>query len=458
VGKTWDLHVTRVLETTQEENLRMIADSIKFLKLHGLKVLFDAEHFFDGYRSDRRYALATLEKAAKAGADCLVLCDTNGGALPGDIFAVVEVVREKIPSVALGIHTHNDSELAVANTLAAVQAGCIHVQGTINGYGERCGNANLCSIIPALQFKMGIETLPPDKMARLVEVSRYISELANMSPNTHQPYTGANAFTHKAGMHVSGVSKWEESYQHIDPRVVGNRSGALVSELSGASNIIYKAKERGLEVALEGEKARHIVEQIKWLESRGFQYEGAEASFELIVLRAQPDYHSPFELIDLLVLVEKHRRVPTTNAPSEATPSATTASPDEMLSEATVKVRVLDNVVHTVAEGNGPVNALDQALRKALVEYYPSVAEVELVDYKVRILDESAGTESFVRVLIESGSGEERWRTVGSSTNIIDASWLALADSLEYWLIKQGKDAKQAAKAPEGQDPVVASG
>jgi 2-isopropylmalate synthase len=447
VGKSWDLQVTRVLETTQDENLKMITDSIRFLKLHGLSVFFDAEHFFDGYKSDRSYTLSTLEKAAKAGAEVLVLCDTNGGALPHEVSKAVEATRKKLPDVILGIHAHNDSDLAVANSLAAVQAGVTHVQGTINGYGERCGNANLCSIIPALQLKMGIEVLHPDKMARLTEASRYVSELANLSPDTHQPYTGASAFTHKAGMHASGVAKWEESYQHVDPKVIGNRSGVLVSELSGASNILYKARERDLNVALEGERARQIVEQIKSLESRGFQYEGAEASFELIVLRTQPDYERPFELVDFLVLVETRRRTPTIDLPPGMEGSAT-VSPEDMLSEAAVKVKIEDKVIHTVAEGNGPVNALDAALRKALMEFYPTIAQVELVDYKVRILEESAGTESQVRVLIESGDGRERWRTVGSSTNIIEASWLALADSLEYWLVRRYRDALSKADEP----------
>jgi 2-isopropylmalate synthase len=422
VGKSSDLQVTRLLGTSLEENLKMIADSIRFLKLSGIRVFFDAEHFFDGYKSDARYALTTLEAAAKAGAEVVVLCDTNGGTLPHEVARVVGEIGKRL-SIPLGIHAHNDAELAVANTLAAVQAGVAQVQGTINGYGERCGNANLCSLIPSLQLKLGIECLNSSQLAKLTEVSHYVSELANLSPNTHQPYTGASAFAHKGGLHASGVTRWEGSYQHIDPELVGNRSEVLVSELSGVSSVIYKAKEENL--PLEREKARQILEQIKLLESHGFQYEEAEASFELLVRRAQSDYRPPFELVNFMVVIERRRR-----------PSA---GGEELLSEATIKVKVGDQVIHTAAEGNGPVNALDKALRKALVEFYPNLAKVKLIDYKVRILEESAGTESQTRVLIESSDGKQEWRTVGSSTNIIEASWLALADSLEFWLVRTGQ-------------------
>lgn len=422
VGKSWDLHVTRLLETTLEENLHMIADSIRYLKGMGRTVFYDAEHFFDGYKARPEYAIQTIKVAAEAGADCVILCDTNGGALPKEVAAAVAAAKEAC-SAPLGIHAHNDGELAVANTLVAVRAGVVQVQGTINGYGERCGNANLCSIIPTLKLKMGVDCISGEQLAKLSEIARYVSELANMSPNPHSPYVGASAFTHKAGLHVSGMMKAEESYQHIDPALVGNRKRVLVSELSGKSNVIYKARERGLDVALQGEQARKIVEHIKFLESRGFQYDGAEASFDLLVLRAQPDYQPPFELVDFLVIVERRRRAPTIG------------NGEEILSEATVKVRVGGEMIHTAAEGNGPVNALDAALRKALLQFYPSLAAVKLVDYKVRILDETAGTGAQVRVLIESTDGEHEWRTVGSSTNIIEASWLALADSLEYWLL-----------------------
>jgi len=424
VGKSSDLQVIQVLETTLEENLSMVADSIRYLKAKGLTVFFDAEHFFDGFKADSSYPLRVLEVAADAGADCLVLCDTNGGVLPSEIMVAVEEVKG-LTSVPLGIHAHNDGELAVANTLAAVQAGVIQVQGTINGYGERCGNANLCSVIPDLKLKMDIDCVTDEQLSKLTEVSRFVSEAANLIPDAFSPYVGSSAFSHKGGLHVSGLRKWAESYQHIDPAQVGNHPRVLVSELSGKENIIYKARELGLDLPPKGKEAQKLLEQIKLLESRGFQYENAEASFELLAHRAQPGYQPPFELVDFMVVVERRRRPPTRK------------SLEEMLSEAMVKVKVGKEIMHTAAEGNGPVNALDQALRKALLKFYPSLAHVRLVDYKVRILEESVGTESQVRVLIESSDGVDEWRTVGSSTNIIEASWLALADSLEYWLLKQ---------------------
>jgi len=423
VGKSSELQVTQVLETTLEENLSMIADSICYLKSKGLTVFFDAEHFFDGFKANSGYARRVLQVAAEAGADCLILCDTNGGTMPDEITAAINAVKKQT-TVPLGIHAHNDGELAVANTLVAVQAGASQVQGTINGYGERCGNTNLCSIIPALKLKMGIDCVTNAQLAKLTEVSHYVSEVANLVPDAFLPYVGSNAFTHKAGLHVSGLVKWIDSYQHIDPSQVGNRPRVLVSELSGKRNILYKAKELGLDLPLQGKEIQKLLEQVKLLESRGFQYENAEASFELLLHRAKPDYKPPFELVDFMVVVEKRRRPPAQK------------NLEEMLSEAVVKVRVGDEVMHTAAEGNGPVNALDQALRKALLRFYPSLAQVRLVDYKVRILEESAGTGSQVRVLIESSDGVGEWRTVGSSTNIIEASWLALADSLEYWLLK----------------------
>jgi 2-isopropylmalate synthase len=307
-----------------------------------------------------------------------------------------------------------------------VSVGVSQVQGTINGYGERCGNANLCSVIPGLKIKMGIDSITDEQMARLTEVAHYVSEVANLAPDTALPYVGSSAFSHKGGFHVSGLTKWAESYHHIDPRQVGNQPKIVVSELSGKRNIVYKARERGLELPAKEEAVRRLLDQVKLLESQGFQYENAEASFELLVKRSRSDYRPPFELVDFMVVVEKRRRPPTRD------------HLEEMLSEATVKVRVGTEVMHTAAEGNGPVNALDHALRKALLQFYPTLAVVKLVDYKVRILEESIGTESQVRVLIESSDGTDEWRTVGSSTNIIEASWLALADSLEYWLLKQG--------------------
>jgi 2-isopropylmalate synthase len=428
VGKAWDKQVTRVLETTLEENLSMITDSISYLRAQGLRVFFDAEHFFDGYKDNPEYALQVVVTAAKAGAECVVLCDTNGGSLSRQITEAIKAVQKASP-VALGIHTHNDAELAVANSLAAVETGVIQVQGTMNGYGERCGNANLCSIIPTLKLKMDIDCVTDQQLSKLSDVSRYISELANMPHYDRLPYVGDDAFTHKGGIHVSGLIKWEDSYQHINPNLVGSRPHVVVSELAGKGSIIFKAKERGIPVP-KGKEIEKVLEQIKLLEKQGFQYDVAEASFDLLLRRAQPDYQPPFELVDFIIVVEKRRRPPTRG------------SQEEPLSEATIKVKVDNKVVHTAAEGDGPVNALDQALRKALLQFYPHLTDVKLIDYKVRILEETAGTASQVRVLIESSDGRENWRTVGSSTNIIEASWLALADSIEYWLTKQAEKAK----------------
>jgi len=424
VGKSSDLQVSRVLKATLEENLDMIADSIQFLKVQGMTVFLDAEHFFDGYKSNPAYALKTLEVAAGAGADCLVLCDTNGGALPDEITRAVKKAAGA-SAVPLGIHCHNDGGLAVANTLAAVQAGAIQVQGTINGYGERCGNANLSTIIPALKLKMGIDCVSSQQLARLTEVSRFVSEAANQVPDPFSPYVGSSAFSHKAGYHMDGITKWPDAYQHIDPASVGNRQRTVVSDQSGKRNIIYKAKELGIDLASKAKETQELLQRIKLLESRGFQYDNAEASFELLLHRAGLEYRPPFELVDFMVVVESRRRPTTRKVKSE------------MLSEAIVKVKVGEEIIHTAAEGDGPVNALDLALRKALLQFYPSVSQVKLVDYKVRILEESVGTESQVRVLIESSDGTNLWRTVGGSTNIIEASWLALADGLEYWLVWQ---------------------
>ncbi len=422
VGKSWDRQVTQVLETTLEDNLDMITDSIGYLKSKGLRIFFDAEHFFDGYRANPEYSLEVIKRAAKAGAECVIPCDTNGGSLPQQIAEGIKAVR-KVTSVPLGIHAHNDAELAVANSLAAVQAGAGQIQGTINGYGERCGNANLCSVIPTLKLKMGLDCVTDEQLTRLSDISRYVSEIANLPPYSWLPYVGANAFAHKAGLHVSGLAKWEASYQHVAPELVGNRPHVTVSELSGKSNIVYKAKERRLPIP-KGSEIKKVLEQIKTLENQGFQYDSAEASFDLLLRRAQADYQPPFELVDFMVLVERRRRPPSSG------------NQEEPLSEAMVKVKVDDRIVHTAAEGDGPVNALDQALRKALTQFYPDLAAVTLTDYKVRILEETAGTASQVRVLIDSSDGQEHWRTVGSSTNIIEASWLALADSIEYWLLK----------------------
>ncbi len=427
VGKTWDKQVKQVLETSLENNLAVINESILYLKSKGLTVFFDAEHFFDGFKSNPKYAVEALLAASKGGADGLVLCDTNGGTLPSETASIISSVCKKV-KCPVGIHAHNDSEMAVAVTLAAVENGANHVEGTVNGYGERCGNANLCSIIPALQLKLGIKCITAKQLARITEVSRFVAEVANLPLMSNLPYVGSNAFLHKAGLHVSAISKWRESYQHVDPEAVGNNPKVVVSELSGKSNIFFKAKELGVPLPPQGKEARQILEQIKQLENRGFQYEDADASFELLLRRSQPGYKPPFTLVDYMVVVERHRRLP-----------AAYDIGAQFLAEATIKVKVDNKLMHTASEGNGPVNALDRALRKALLEFYPGLAKVDLLDYKVRILEGNSGTDSLVRVLIESGNGKVQWRTVGSSTNIIEASWLALFDSMEYFLVKLDK-------------------
>jgi 2-isopropylmalate synthase len=420
VGKADIRHVLHVLETTAEENLAMIADSVRYLKGHGLTVFFDAEHFFDGFFADKDYALQCLKVAAQAGADCVVLCDTNGGTITSRLQQVVATVVGEV-DVPVGIHAHNGADLAVANTLAAVEAGAVHVQGAINGYGDMCGNANMISIIANLKLKMGLDVVTDEQLRKLTEVSRFVSEVANLPPNPRQPYVGSAAFAHKAGLHAAGVARAPWSYQHVDPALVGNETRFLVSELSGSHGLLAKLRERGIEV--DREEARKILEQVKLMESRGYQYEGAEASLELLVRRSRPGYQPPFELEDFMVVERRH------HGPGDR----------EMLSEAMVKVRVEDEVIHTAAEGNGPVNALDAAVRKALLQFYPSLEAVRLVDYKVRIINSARGTGASVRVLIESTDGEHVWTTVGASTDIIEASWLALADSLEYWLVTRGQ-------------------
>jgi 2-isopropylmalate synthase len=427
VGKGSDLHVINVLKTTLEENMLMITDSIEYLKSKGMQVFWDVEHYFDGFKHNPEYSLKLLEAAAKAGVDALVLCDTNGGALMDDVTKAVKAAL-KVTKVPLGIHCHNDDGLAAANTLAAVKAGVTQVQGTINGLGERTGNADLCTIIPSLKLKMGIDCINDKQLASLTEVAHYISELANIAPDPFAPYVGNSAFSHKAGYHMDGVTKWPDAYQHIDPAKVGNKLRTVVSDQSGKGNIILKAKELG--VALdESDKAavKTLTDKVKHLESLGFQYDNAEASFELLLHKAKPEYKPPFELVDFMVVVESRRR-PSTRKDS-----------GQMLSEAMVKVKVDGEICHTAAEGDGPVNALDLALRKSLLQYYPNLQKVKLIDYKVRILEESTGTESQVRVLIESTDGVKSWRTVGGSTNLIEASWLALADGLEWWLLKNKK-------------------
>jgi 2-isopropylmalate synthase len=415
VGKSWDFHVTAALETTCDENLAMIEDTIAWLRPKMDEVLFDAEHFFDGFRANRAYALATLKAAERAGAHWLVLCDTNGGTLPAALVEILREVRQAV-STPLGIHVHNDAECAVANSLAAVAEGVGQVQGTMNGFGERCGNANLVSIIPSLVLKLGFDCIPENNLRELRDVSRFVSELANRQPWDAQPYVGDSAFAHKGGMHVSAVLKHANTYEHVDPAAVGNHRRVLISELAGKSNVLWKAREYGIDLDQETPETRRILERLKQLEDEGFQFEGAEASFELLMERALGRHRPYFELDAYRVIVEEE------------------SGDGEPVAEATVRVRVKGILEHTAAAGNGPVNALDHALRKALEEFYPNLREMRLLDYKVRILDESKGTAAKTRVLITSGDSRETWGTVGVADNIIEASWRALVDSVEYKL------------------------
>jgi 2-isopropylmalate synthase len=416
-GKSWDFHVTSAIGTTLEENLAMIGDSVAYLLKHFEEVIYDAEHFFDGFKRNPEYALRTLRTAEGAGAHCIVLCDTNGGSLPHEIVDMIRRVKAALrPETPLGIHAHNDAECGVANSLAAVGEGIGHVQGTINGYGERCGNANLVSIIPNLMLKMGLPCIPEQNLQELRDVSRFVSELANRKPWPSQPYVGDSAFAHKGGIHVSAVLKHPETYEHTDPERVGNHRRVLVSELAGQSNILWKAREYGIDLDKNTPDARRILEMLKRLEDEGFQFEGAEASFELLMERALGNHRPYFDLDGYRVIVEEDN------------------GDEEPVAEATVRLKVKGIPEHTAASGNGPVNALDHALRKALEDFYPKLEEMVLLDYKVRILDESKGTGAKTRVLITSGDGDETWGTVGVADNIIEASWRALVDSIEYKL------------------------
>jgi 2-isopropylmalate synthase len=425
VGKASDWQVRTILETSLEENLNMVTESIAFLRSQGRRVILDAEHFFDGFKANPDYAIAVAKAATVAGAEYVVLCDTNGGTLPTDVYDITKRLRQEV-DVALGIHCHNDAEVAVANSLAAIQAGASQVQGTINGYGERCGNTNLISIIGNLKLKMGVDAVTDEQLQHLTEAHRFVSEVVNMPLNHYQAYVGESAFSHKGGLHASAMAKDEDSYQHIDPERVGNTKRIVISELSGRGNIAIKLEEHGLSAQLPKERMGDLLTQLKELESQGFQFEGAEASFDLLVRRAMPNYQPPFELVDFMVVMEKHRR------------QGDGAGDGESLSEAMVKVRVEGKVMHTVAEGNGPVNALDGALRKGLLQFYPQLEAIQLTDYKVRVVDQGeGGTGSVVRVLVESTDGIQRWSTVGASRNIIEASWQALTDSMEYALLRR---------------------
>jgi 2-isopropylmalate synthase len=416
-GKTWDLHVRVALGISLKENLDLIRESVAFLKSKGKEVLYDAEHFFDGFKANADYALATLRAADEAGAAMIVLCDTNGGTLTADIRERFEAASKQVKT-PLGIHTHNDCEMAVANAIAAVQSGAVQVQGTINGYGERCGNANLCSVIPNLELKLGMHTIGRESLKHLTEVSRYVSELANMHHRQDLPYVGKSAFAHKAGIHVSAVMKEASAYEHEDPALVGNERRVLVSELSGKSNVIYKAEELGLKIDKSSSDAKVVVEKLKEMEHDGYQFEGAEASFEILFDKLVHHSKDFFELDGFRVITEKK-------------------GVNESSSEAVIKLRVDGKEEHTAAEGVGPVSALDRALRKSLTTFFPCIRDIRLTDYKVRVLNPKGATDATVRVLIESSDGHDAWGTVGVSENLIEASWQALVDSITYKLRKE---------------------
>ena len=427
VGKSSSVQAREVLGTTEEENLAMIRDSVAYLVAQGREVVFDAEHFFDGYRQDPAYAIDSLRAAERAGAATVTLCDTNGGALPGEVVAAVRAARAAV-RCRIGIHVHNDADMAVANTLLAVEAGATQVQACLNGWGERTGNANLISVIANLQLKMGIRVLTDEQLSRLTETAHFAQEIANLVPDPQQPYVGSGAFAHKAGLHVAAITRLPGSYTHVDPLAVGNTERVLVSEFSGRRNIIEKLREQGVTLELTDAQATHALEQVKQREAQGAAYESAEASFELLVQRSLDGYVAPFSLEDFLI-VERRRHL---------APEAGRDDRSEMQAEAMVKVRVGEHLAQVAADGNGPVSALDAGVRKALTEVFPGIAAVHLSDYKVRIINSTAGADAAVRVLVESSDGLHRWRTVGASTDVIEASWLALQDAYEYWIMRWG--------------------
>jgi len=433
-GKSWTLHVKDALNTTLERNIALIRDSVAYLKQNVPEVIYDAEHFFDGFKADPEYAIATLRAAKDGGADVLVLCDTNGGSLPHEIGEIIETVKQHFPDAVLGIHAHNDSDTAVANSLEAVRRGVRHVQGTMNGVGERCGNANLVSIIPNLYLKMNFECIPVENLRKLRHVSRYILELANLPSNKHQPFVGRSAFAHKGGVHISAVERNPKTYEHIEPELVGNKRRILVSDASGRATIKWKADEFGIKISRNDPVAMEVLETIKQLEMEGYQFEAAEASLELLINRAMGKSKKYFELIGFRVLDQKLH--------DDGSPVA----------EATIQVRVGGKVEHTAAIGNGPVNALDNALRKALEKFYPQLKTMSLLDYKVRVLPGRAGTASRVRVLIESTDGVDQWGTVGVSHDILEASWQALVDSITYKMYKEEKVGANLCVRPEKKD------
>lgn len=417
-GKTWMLHVNDVLRTTKAENRKMIRDTVQYLKERGREVVFDAEHFFDGYKDNAAFAVDMLKASVEAGADVVVLCDTNGGTLPHEIYGITAEVVSMLP-VPVGIHTHNDAGMGVATTLEAVRAGAMHVQGTLNGYGERTGNANLCTIIPNLELKMGFSAVPEGSLKQLRALSLFMDDLVNVRHDGKAPYVGDSAFSHKAGMHVNAVQKNPRTFEHVPPDAVGNERRVLISEGSGASSVLLKAIELGVDLKKSSPEVKDILESLKELERQGYAYEAADASFRMLVQKVLNKHKSFFDLEGFRVIVEKNGA----SAPC--------------VSEATVKVRVGDDVEHMVAEGDGPVNALDRALRKALTRFYPEIEKVQLADFRVRILDPEEATAAKTRVIIESGDGEETWGTVGVSGNIIEASWEALVDSVEYKLFRE---------------------
>jgi len=416
VGKTWDLHVTDVLQAGLEENLEMISDTISFLASRGLTVFYDAEHFFDAYKSNRDYALRALLCAQESGAKVICLCDTNGGSLTSEIKDMVSQVRDRV-KVSLGIHCHNDAGLAVANSLAAVEAGCDLIQGTINGVGERCGNADLIPIIANLKLKMKIDCLPGDKLKELTHVAHFVSEISNMKQRNDQPFVGESSFAHKGGMHINAVMKNPKTYEHVDPELVGNKRRILVSELAGKTGVLIRAKDLNLNLKKDDPKTKKILKLVQKLEHQGYHFEAAEASFELLMKRALNKYKKFFELEGFRVVIEKK-------------------SDKEITTEAIIRLKVKGAKEHTAADGDGPVNALDNALRKALKDFYPTLSKMHLSDFKVRVLDEKAGTAAKVRVLIQSQDELDSWNTIGVSKNIIEASWQALTDSIEYKLLK----------------------
>ncbi len=415
-GKTWDLHVKDVLRVSLDENLEMIKDTIEFLSSKGLTVFYDAEHFFDAWKTNKEYSLKCLLTAQDAGAKAICLCDTNGGTLTSDIASVIKEIRPKI-NVWLGIHCHNDAGLAIANTIAAVESGCEMVQGTINGYGERCGNADLIPIIANLKLKLNIDCVSDQKIKELTRISHFVSEISNMRQKSDQPYVGTSSFAHKGGVHINAVMKNPQTYEHIDPTLVGNHRRILVSELGGKSGILIRAKDLELNLGKEDPKTKKILKMIQKLENEGYHFEAAEASFELLIKKALKKYKKFFELEGFRVVIEKQ-------------------SDKKITSEAIIKIKVKGVKEHTAAEGDGPVNALDNALRKALRDFYPTLAKMQLADFKVRVLDENVGTAAKVRVLIQSQDEKESWNTIGVSENIIEASWQALVDSIEYKLLK----------------------